>query len=194
MSLYEELIKRKNNGETLKVEDLSSEELKQLFIDERKTDRILAELFEVKQSKITYRRKKLGITLRDVILDELLLCKTEKARKMNLKVKDQIFNIENLNMISKAITHFAFRNGPVEDMHAHPNNKLSDEDMKVLNKFMVNRLAYVFTLIIEERWIEFDFLVRNIDWMYGHDWDEAEPDDGGTRKIIEMEIKEIKLE
>lgn len=113
---------------------------------------------------------------------------------MNLKVKDQIFNIENLNMISKAITHFAFRNGPVEDMHAHPNNKLSDEDMKVLNKFMVNRLAYVFTLIIEERWIEFEFLVRNIDWMYGHDWDEAEPDDGGTRKIIEMEIKEIKLE
>ena len=47
MSLYEELIKRKNNGETLKVEDLSSEELKQLIIDERKTDRILAELFEV---------------------------------------------------------------------------------------------------------------------------------------------------
>ncbi len=61
--------------------------------------------------------------------------------------------------------------------------------MKILNKFMVNRLAYVFTLIIEERWIEFDFLVGNIDWMYAHDWDEAEPDDGDTRKLIEIMMK-----
>ena len=193
MSLYEELIERKNNGEILKVEDLSAEELTQLYIDEEKTDRILAELFDVKQSKITYRRKKLGITLRNVILNEFLLGKTEKAKKMNSKAKSQILNAENLNMISKAITHFAFRNGPVENMHAHPNNQLSEEDMKVLNKFMVNRLAYVFTLIIEERWIEFGFLVRNINWMNGYGWDGAEPDDGGTRELIEMMIKDKKL-
>jgi len=80
---------------------------------------------------------------------------------------------DNINVISKAITHFTFRNGPVEDMHAYPNNQLSEEDMKILNKFMVNRLAHVFTLIIEERWIEFDFLIKTYG-MYGHDWDEAE--------------------
>lgn len=163
-----------------------AEDLRQLFIDEEKTDEILAELFDVKQSKITYRRRKLGITMRNSILDEYLLGKSKKAKEMNLQVKTEILKNENINIISKAITHFAFRNGPVEDMHAHPNNQLSEEDMKILNKFMVNRVAYVFTLIIEERWIEFDFLVRNIDGMYGHNWDEAEPDEGDTRKIIEM--------
>lgn len=193
MSLYEELIERKNDGEVLKVEDLSAEELTKLYIEEEKTDRILADLFDVKQSKITYRRRKLGITLRNEMLNEILLGKSEKAKEMNSKAKSQILNAENLNMISKAITHFAFRNGPVETMHAHPNNQLSEEDMKKLNKFMVNRLAYVFTLIIEERWLEFDHLVRHIDWMFGHGWDEAEPDDGGTRELIEMMIKDKKI-
>lgn len=37
--------------------------------------------------------------------------------------------------------------------------------------------------------IEFDFLVKSIDSMYGRDWDEAEPDDGGNREVIEMMIK-----
>lgn len=195
MGLYEKLIERKNNGELLKIEDLSAEELSQLYIDERKTDRILAELFDIKPSIITYRRKKLGITFRNAIINQLFHGKTEEARKMNLEARKEILNINNLSMISKAITHFAFRNGPVEDMHAHPNNQLSDEDMKILNKYMVNRLAYIFTLIIEERWIEFEFLVRHIDMMYGHNWDEAEPDDGGTRKLMEMllVVKDKKL-
>lgn len=186
MGLYEELSEQKANGEILKFEELSAKNLRQLYIVEEKSDRILAELFDVKQSKITYRRRKLGITIKNSLLDEYLLGKSDKAIEMNLQAKNQILKSENINMISKAITHFAFRNGPVEDMHAHPNNQLSETDMKILNKFMVNRLAYVFTLIIEDRWIEFDFLIRNTDWMYGHEWDEAEPDDGGTRKIIEM--------
>lgn len=186
MGLYEKLCERKANGEILKYENLTAEDLKQLYIAEEKTDETLAELFGVKQSKITYRRRKLGITIRNSILDEYLLGKTEEGIEMNLQAKKQILTNKNINMISKAITHFAFRNGPIEDMHAHPNNQLSEADMKILNKFMVNRLAYIFTLIIEERWIEFDILVRNIYGIYGHDWDEAEPDDGNTRKMIEM--------
>ena len=181
VSLYEKLIDRKKSGEKLKFDDLSEKEFKQLYIDEKKSDSILAELFDEKKSKITYRRKKLGITMRNILFDELLLGKSVKAKEMNSRVKDHIFNIENLNMIAKAITHFAFRNGPIEDMHADPKKQLLDNDMKILNKFMVNRLAYVFKLIIEKRWIEFNFLVIQTDLMYGHDWDEAEPDDGGTR-------------
>lgn len=192
MGLYEELRERKANGEILRLEDLSAEDLKQLYINEEKTDGNLSELYDVKKSKIYYRRRKLGVTNRSLILGEILLGESENSKRINLEVKKQILKRENISMISKAITHFAFRNGPVEDMHAHPNNQLSESDMKILNKFMVNRLAYVFTLIYEERWIEFDFLVRNIDFMYGHDWDEAEPDDGSTRKIIELMMKENK--
>ena len=128
--------------------------------------------------------------MRNLTFDELLPGKSEKAKEMNSRVKDLIFNIENLNMISKAITHFAFRNGPIEDMHADPKKQLLDNDMKILNKFMVNRLAYVFKLIIEKRWIEFNLLVIQTDLMYGHDWDEAEPDDGGTIKLMEKMIKD----
>ena len=190
MSLYEKLIDRKKSGEKIKIEDLSEKEFKQLYIDEKMSDSILAELFDEKKSKITYRRKKLGITMRNIIFDELLLGKSVKVKEMNSRIKDHIFNIEYLNMISKAITHFAFRNGPIEDMHADPKKQLLDNDMKILNKFMVNRLAYVFKLIIEKRWIEFNLLVIQTDLMYGHDWDEAEPDDGGTIKLMEKMIKD----
>lgn len=54
---------------------------------------------------------------------------------------------DNLTMISKAITHFSFRNGPIEDMHASPKNQISQDDMKTLNKFMVNRLRVLLRLI-----------------------------------------------
>ncbi|PPQ47384.1 hypothetical protein C5G87_18920 [Paenibacillus peoriae] len=192
MGLFEELSTKKAKGIILKLEELTSDELSQIYIDEEKTDSMIAKLFEVKQSKVTSRRRKYGITIRNSILDDYLLVKSPQAKEMNALAKNQILDIQNINMISKAITHFVFRNGPIEDMHAHPNNQLSESDMKTLNKFMVNRLAYIFTLIIEERWIEFDLLIRNTDLMYGHGWDEAEPDDGDTRKLIELLMKNNK--
>ena len=48
-------------------------------------------------------------------------------------------------MLSKAITQFAFRSGPVENMHAR--NKLTQKNMKALNKYMVNRIAGLLTTI-----------------------------------------------
>ncbi len=34
------------------------------------------------------------------------------------------------------------------------------------------------------QWIEFDFLIRTTHSHFGHEWDEAEPDDGGTKELI----------
>ncbi|MBE9916444.1 hypothetical protein G8C92_20715 [Paenibacillus donghaensis] len=189
MELYEELKTKKEAGMSLNIEELTPEMLRKLFIEEEKSDYLISQLFDVKESKISYRRKKHGITIRNSILDDFLLAKTEEAMKVNEKYRDKLLVDENLTMISKAITHFAFRNGPIEDMHASPNNQLSQEDMKTLNKFMVNKIAYIFKLIIENRWIELDFLIRHTDMIYGHDWDNAEPDDGDNRKIIEMMMK-----
>ncbi|WP_068505801.1 hypothetical protein [Paenibacillus kribbensis] len=189
MGVFERYKARKLSGETLDLDELTSADLKTMFIDEKKSDYEISQLFEVNMSKIKYRRKKYAITIRNSILDEYLLVQSEAAKEMNLKTKEGLLVKENINMIAKAITHIAFRNGPIEDMHAHPNNQLSESDMKTLNKFMVNRIAYVFQLIIEERWIELDFLIRNTDRWYGHGWDDAEPDDGDTRKIIELMLK-----
>lgn len=189
MELYEELKTKKKAGMSLNIDELTPEILWKLFIEEKKSDYLISQLFDVKESKISYRRKKHGVTIRNSILDDFLLAKTEETMKINEKYRDKLLVDENLTMISKAITHFAFRNGPIEDMHASPNNQLSQEDMKILNKFMVNKIAYVFKLIIENRWIELDFLIKHTDMMYGHDWDNAEPDDGDNRKIIEMMMK-----
>ncbi|MFF2484609.1 hypothetical protein [Paenibacillus sp. NPDC058071] len=189
MSIFDEFKAKKAAGEVLSLDDLTKEDLKTMFVNEQKSDYMISQLFEVKESKITYRRKKYGITIRNSILDDYLFVKTGHAKEMNNKVKAELLVEGNVTMIAKAITHFAFRNGPVEDMHAHPNNQLSEIDMETLNKFMVNRIAYIFKLIIEERWIELDFMIRNTDRWYGHGWDEAIPDDGDTRKIIKLMLK-----
>lgn len=186
--LYKELNGRKSKGENLDFDSLTPEELTRLYIDEQRTDNEIAELFDVKKSKVTYKRKKYGITIRNAVLNELLHGSSENAKQANIEAKEQIFLSENIDMISKAVTHFVFRNGPVEDMHA--NGQLSQDDMKVLNKFMVNRLAYIFQLIIEDRWIEFEFLVKTVGSMSGTDWDRAEPDDGGIREMIEIMLKD----
>ena len=59
---------------------------------------------------------------------------------MNIKL-----DFETIDMLSKGITQFAFRSGPVEDMHAR--GKLTQKDMKTLNKFMANRIAGLLTAI-----------------------------------------------
>ena len=46
---------------------------------------------------------------------------------------------ETINMLSKGITQFAFRSGTIEEMHA--KKKLTQKDMKTLNKHMTNRIA-----------------------------------------------------
>lgn len=149
----------------LNLEELTPELLKKLFIEEELSDYLISQLYEVKKSKITYRRRKYGITIRNSILGELLLAKTDEAKKINEKYKNNLMINDNLTMISKAITHFSFRNGPIEDMHASPKNQLSQDDMKTLNKFMVNRIAYVFKLIIENRWFELDFLIKHTRYL-----------------------------
>jgi hypothetical protein len=113
-----------------------------LFIEENISDGRIAELFNVKPSKITYMRRKHGITFRNSIVDEII---NTIPTDVNEKSKEERFIVGNITKIAKAITHFSFRNGPIEDMHADRNKNITDEDMKVLNKYMVNRLAYIFS-------------------------------------------------
>ena len=52
------------------------------------------------------------------------------------------------NYLAKAATAYAFRNGPVEDIHA--DGRISQEEMKRLNQFMVQRLGEVFYLLLQK--------------------------------------------
>lgn len=53
-----------------------------------------------------------------------------KDSKLNSDYRKILLDRNNIDVISKAITHFIFRNGPIENMHA--NNQLSQDDMKIL--------------------------------------------------------------
>ena len=82
-------------------------------------------------------------------------------------------DFETIDMLSKGITQFAFRSGPIEEMHAR--NKLTQKDMKTLNKFMANRIAGLLTTISNG-----DILnVLKVLTFYASlssDWDSCKPD------------------
>ncbi|VBB09120.1 Hypothetical protein LUCI_4406 [Lucifera butyrica] len=70
---------------------------------------------------------------------------------------------------ARAITVFAFHNGPAESMQAQ--GKLSRGDMEKMNLFMTSHLTYVFQLIFSERWFEFKTLIEtyNLSGLHGDD-------------------------
>ena len=98
---------------------------------------------------------------------------SELFEKLNSDSKERLLKRENIDIISKAITHFIFRNGPVEDMHA--NHQLSEKDMKTLNKYMVNRIAGLLTTIADNNWLQLEQLLAYYG-IFGSGWDKAEPD------------------
>ena len=80
---------------------------------------------------------------------------------------------EMIDSISKAITQYAFRSGPIEEMHA--NNKLSQKDMKKLNEYMANRIAGLLTVISNGY---FDNVVKVLSFYtsLSSDWNKVKPD------------------
>ncbi len=181
MQLFEKLLTKKEAGEFISLDELTPESLRELYITEGMSDGRIAELFNVKPSKITHLRRKNGITIRNSIVDEFI---DNVPLEVQKDFRNKIFADEGITKIAKAITHFAFRNGPIEDMHADKTKNITDDDMKILNKYMVNRLAHIFNLIKEDQWLELHFLVDSFDNMYGINWDDAEPDDGGMKELL----------
>lgn len=75
------------------------------------------------------------------------------------------------DMMAKGLTVYAFRNGPIEDMHA--KGQISDEDMKVLNKYLVDKLAEMLYLMQTNRTIEAEAMLQFHAVFYASDWDNA---------------------
>ena len=82
-------------------------------------------------------------------------------------------DFETIDMLSKGITQFAFRSGPVEEMHTR--NKLTQKDMKALNKYMVNRIAGLLTAISNG---DMSNVLKVLTFYasLSSDWDSCKPD------------------
>lgn len=128
-------------------DDITEEELRRLYYDENLSDSQISDLFGVTKGKVAYKRNKFGISIRNKVYQEFVEQNNELFIKLNSDSKERLLRRENIDSISKAITHFAFRNGPIENMHS--NNQLSENDMKTLNKYMVNRIAGLLTAIAD---------------------------------------------
>ena len=82
-------------------------------------------------------------------------------------------DFETIDMLSKGITQYAFRSGPVEDMHS--KGKLTQKDMKTLNKFMINRIAGLLQTIFNGD-VANALKVLTFYASLSSDWDKATPD------------------
>lgn len=154
-------------------QEITAETLKRLSYEEGMPDSLIAEKYGVTKAQVRYKRNKFGISFKNKMYEEFALQNGEIFEQLNRDSKERLLKQENIDGIAKALTHYAFRNGPVEDMHA--DGKLSQEDMKILNKYMVNRLAGILVAIQEGRWLQLELLYAYLQ-SYGADWDKAEPD------------------
>lgn len=171
--LYEELLEKRNKGENLEWDNITKEELEELF--EKRSDSAIAELYGVSKSKVTTKRNKWGIKLINYAMRDFLKEGNNKElfENLNRTSKERLSNGDNIDIISIALTHYLFRNGPVEDMHS--NGQLSQEDMKTLNKFMVNRIAGILETMNKGEWMKLELLL-NFYKLFGGEWDKPVPD------------------
>ena len=70
-NLYNKLVNDKNNGIFLYWDDIGESELEELF-DLNITDSMIATLFNIKKSQVTYKRNKYGIGMYDSIQRKIL--------------------------------------------------------------------------------------------------------------------------
>lgn len=172
---YQELEEMKKNGIHLNWDDITKEQLEKLFIDENIPNSLIADLYDVSKERVRSKRRKWNISMysANYIYKRYTEENSSLFTLLNQNSKERLLKEENIDFISKALTHYVFRNGPVEDMHAA--GKLTEEDMKTLNKYMVNRIAGLVKLMQEGEWLKIELLCNALRY-FGTEWDKAEMD------------------
>jgi hypothetical protein len=156
-----------------KWEEIKKEELEFLFYTEKLTDQMIADKYNVTKGKVSYKRRKFGISIQNQIFEELKDKNSKIYKEANEVSKQNLLENFSIDQMAKAITVYSFRNGPIEDMHA--NNQLSDADMKTLNKHMANKLAGFLEALFAEEWLKIE---KNLTFhsLFTQDWDITEPE------------------
>ncbi|SCK03007.1 Uncharacterised protein [uncultured Clostridium sp.] len=91
---------------------------------------------------------------------------------------------EYIAQIAKASTYFAFKNGPIKELIK--NNKISEEDLKSIQRYMDDHLAYLYTVLLEENNIKkFDLIVNTMNKFYVNDTEDVVINDDGFDKFYD---------
>lgn len=92
---------------------------------------------------------------------------------------------EYIAQIAKASTYFTFKNGPVKELVK--DKKISEEDLKMIQKYMDDHLAYLYTVLLEENNIKkFDLIVNTMNKFYVNDSEEVTINDDGFDKFYDI--------
>ena len=95
-----------------------------------------------------------------------------------------------IDLVSKALTEYAFRSGPIEDIHSdsYGGSRITQKEMKKLNKYMVNRIASILKALSKGMLDEVSY---SLSWnrMLASDWDDPEIDLSGF-KVIRKFVKQ----
>ena len=129
---------------------VTEEELKHLYYEEEMTDREIAERFGVSMGKVAYKRRKYGISVKNMVYQQ--------------------FMDENSELFAQ--------------LNANSRERLSQQDMKTLNKYMVNRIAGLLSAAMDGSWLQLEQLFSYYRF-FGGDWDAAEPDMGEMKLLME---------
>lgn len=91
---------------------------------------------------------------------------------------------EYIKNITKASTYFIFKNGPVKKLQEE--GKLTDEEVKEMQVYMQNHLAYLYNVLLEESNLKkFDLIVGTMNNFYVNDNENIELCDDGFDKFFE---------
>ena len=90
MGLFEELKERKSSGEQLSLDALTREELRKIWYDEVNTDKMIAELFNVKPSKVMAKRRKMGLMWHDLQWEAVTDTLKDLFEKYNDELKEEL--------------------------------------------------------------------------------------------------------
>ena len=182
MFTYLELKEKKENGEKLDFDLITKKQLERLFYNDNCSDSIIADLYDIDKKDVKKKRYKWDIKFFNAdYICRKTLNNDNKLNSLNEFAKNELIKEENIEWLSKALTHYLFRNGPVEDMHA--DGKLSQDDMKTLNKYMVNRTAGLLKTLFDGEWIKILVLFDSIFYRNcGSNWDKPKYD------VVELDM------
>ena len=90
--------------------------------------------------------------------------------------KEWLLKSDNRDILSKAITYHIYRDrsGPMEKLHC--KYQISDTEMEELNKFTINRIAGLLSLMDDNKWSELAYYLISTAGMFCKNWDKSEPD------------------
>ena len=91
---------------------------------------------------------------------------------------------EYISNIAKASSYFIFKNGPIKNLCKE--GKISEEEIRTIQIYIQDHLAYLYTVLLEENNIKkFDLIISTMNKFYVDDKEEVKLSDDGFDNFYE---------